>query len=304
MAFNFWKNKKDHIYDIAKYWDDQNRAQLKERYDHRDGAFDWDLQMKLRDYGAKQICPQEYKHWRETGVAFTFPEFEYTLPNKTFAMDLKKNGDQWFHRGYVGDMAVGPFITFGLECPDEKMLKSNFGTNQCRSTDITERNVYEMMWEIQNEQRFDQSEDKKNFRQYGAVKLQIGDSATATRGFEDLNLNLVKYDQPLKPVNNVKVHFLSVEDILNITKKPQFHKKFDVVFVAHNYFAFLKDDFKELLSEQALLLLETKKYSVMRKKEISDGIQTIRKFCQQLELQPITNFSLNIVNSVLKFKKL
>lgn len=304
MTFTFWKNKKDHVYDIQKYWDDQNRTQLKDRYDHRDGAFDWDLQMKLRDNGAKQICSQEYKHWRETGVAFTFPEFDYALPNKTFAVDLHKNGHGWFHRGFVGDMSVGPFITFGLDCVEEKMLKSTFGTNQCRSTDITERNLYEIMWEIQNDQRYDPSTGNKNFRQYGAVKLQVGDAPTVVRGFEDVNLNLVKYDKPLKFFNNVKIHFLSVEDAYNIQKKQQFQQKFDIVLVAHNYFSLLKEDFAEVFKDKVLVMFETKKYSLMRKPEINESIESIKEFCKQLKLQPITSSSLNIVNSILKYKKI
>ena len=304
MTFTFWKNKKDHIYDIQKYWDDQNRLQLKERYDHRDGAFDWDLQMKLRDYGAKQICPQEYKHWRDKGIAFTFPEFDHTLPNKTFAVDLRHNGNQWFHRGFVGDMTVGPFITFGIDCSEEKMKKSTFGTNQCRATDITERNLYELIWEIENEQRYDPSKDNKIFRQYGAVKLQLGDTPNALRGFEDENLSLVKYDKPMKTVNKVKIHFLSVEDVLNIQKKSQYHHKFDVVFVAHNYFSLLKEDFADILNAQSLILLETKKYSIMKQTEINDGIQAMKNFCKQMNLQPITSPSLNIVNSILKYKKI
>lgn len=260
--------------------------------------------MRLREYGAKQICSQEYKHWRETGVAFTFPEFEYSLPNKTFAMDLHRNGSQWSHRGYVGEMSVGPFIPFGIDCSEEKMLKSTFGTNQCRATDITERNVYELMWEIQNEQRFDPTTDNKSFRQYGAVKLQAGDAPSAGRVFEDINLNLVKYDKPLKPMDNVKIHFLSFDDILSIQKKQQFHRKFDIVFVAHNYFAFLKEDFGEILNDQALLMMETKKYSVMKPAEINEGIQAIKDCCKKLELKPITSFSLNNVSSVLKYKKI
>lgn len=304
MAFTFWKNKMDHVYDIQKYWDDQNRMQLKERYDHRDGAYDWDLQMKLRDYGAKQICPQEYKQWRETGVAFAFPEFDHTLPNKTFAVDLRRSGSQWFHRGYVGDMTVGPFITFGLDCSDEKMMKSTFGTNQCRATDVTERNLYEIMWQIQNEQLYDPSNDSKKFRQYGAVKLQVGDAPSAVRGFEDTNLNLLKYDKPLKTIDNVKIHFLSVEDVLNIQKKPQFHCKFDIVFIAHNYFSLLKEDFADVLNVPSLVMLETRKYSVMKQTEINDGVQAMKKFCKQLNLQPITSFSLNILSSVVKYKKI
>lgn len=304
MGFTFWKNKKDHVYDISKYWDDQNRLQMKERYDNREGAFDWDLQMKLRDYGAKQICPQEYKHWRGTGVAFTFPEFDYTLPNKTFAMDLHRSGSQWSHRGYVGDMSVGPFITFGLDCSEETMKKSTFGTNQCRATDITERNVYELFWELQHGQRFDPSSDCKNFRQLGGVKLQVGDSPSAGRAFEDFNPNVAKLDKPLKCPENVKVHFLSVEDALNIHDKQQFHDKFDVVFVAHNYFPMLKEDFSKIMKAQALVLLETKKYSLLRQSEINENIKVIKDFCKKVELKPVTSFALNIVNSILKYKRI
>jgi dynein assembly factor 3 len=305
MAFTFWKSKKEHVYDIKKYWEDQNRAQLKERFDHRDGAFDWDLQMRLKQNGAKQICSQEYKHWRECGVAFTFPEFEYSLPNKTFAMDLRRNGSEWFHRGYVGDMSVGPFISFGVDCSsEEKMMKSNFGTNECRSTDVTERNIYETMWEIHNQQKFDPASDKKSFRKFGAVTLQVGDSPCASRSFEDSEINLIKYDKPLKSIDNVRVRFLSVDDILAITKKFQFAQKFDIAFVSHNYFSFLKDDFLEIFNNPSLIMLETKKYSVLKPDEIAKQTEEIKTFCKKIGLQPVTNFSINVVNSVLKYKKI
>ncbi|CAO1328796.1 unnamed protein product [Diamesa tonsa] len=303
LAFTFWKNKNEHKFDIKKYWDDQNRVQLKERYDHRDGAFDWDLQMKLKSYGAKQICTQEYKHWRECGVAFTFPEFEQTYPNKTFAMDLKKNGNKFFHRGYVGDMSVGPYIPFGLECNEESMLKSNFGTNQCRSTDITERNVYEMFHEIAHNEPFDKTKDNKHFRQYGAVKLQCSDGFDVGKTSSDNKLNLVKYDKPLKVINNVKIIFLSVDEVLNIQNNHRFQQKFDIIFVATNYFAFLKKEFENILCEKSLFLFETHKYSVLRQEQINEQIQKIRDYAKELNLTPVTSFSLNVVTSIVKFKK-
>lgn len=305
MAFTFWKNKKQHIYDIAKYWDEQNRTQLKERYDHRFGAFDWDLQMRLKSNGASQICPQEYKHWRDSGVAFTFPEFEYTMPNKSFAMDLKRSGNNWFHRGYVGDMTVGPFITFGIDCSEERLKKCNFGTNECRATDITERNIYEIMWQIQHEMKFNPDDDKKHFRKFGAVTLQVGDGPKSERSTEDINnINLMKYDRPLKNIDNVKIHFLSIDDILNIQSKFQFHDKFDIVFVAHNYFSFLKDDFPNILSTPSLILFETKKYSILKAEEINKDIEKIKNFCKNINLKPITSFAINVINSVLKYKKI
>ncbi|CRK92751.1 CLUMA_CG006336, isoform A [Clunio marinus] len=301
-AFTFWKNKNEHVFDIQNYWRSQLQMQLKERFDYRDGAYDWDLQMKLRQYGAKQICPQEYRHWREFGVAFAFPEFDYSIPNKTFAVDLRKIGNQWFHRGYVGDMNVGPFITFGIEHSDEKMLNSNFGVNQCRSTDITERNIYEIIWEIQNENLFDSKHDSKNFRQFGGTQLDYGVEHGTLERADDLKLNLLTYNKPLKTIENVRIHFLTINDIYDITKKQTFCKKFDIVFVSHNFFVFLNDMFKNLLSENSIVLFETKKYSTMKLSDIKEEIQKIIDYCKKLDLKPITNFSLNIVNSILKFK--
>lgn len=257
--------------------------------------------MRLKSNGAAQICPQEYKHWRDCGVAFTFPEFEYTMPNKTYAMDLRRNGKDWFHRGYVGDMSVGPFITFGVECSEERLKKCNFGSNECRATDITERNIYEIMWEIQHEKPFDPACDKKVFRKYGAVTLQVGDVPNGERLHEDIKTNLMKYDTPLKAVENVKIHFLAIDDILKIHMKSM---KFDVVFVAHNYFSFLKEDFAGILKTPSLILFETKKFSTMKSDEINKQIDEIKSYCKEIQLKPITSFAMNVINSVLKYKKI
>lgn len=305
MVFEFFKNKQEHVFNIKQYWDDKNRYHLKERYDSRTGAFDWDLHMRLKTYGATQICSQEYNHWRECGVAFTFPEYENSYPNKTFVVDLRKNGKEFLHRGYVGDMAVGPYISFGLECPDEKMLSSKYGTNQCRATDITERNLYEVFYELKMQEKFDPAKDNKNFREYGAVRLQLGNNFDVDKVVSEEKNNLISYEKPLKSFKNVKIHLMSVDDVLNIQKKHQYQNKFDIVFVATNYFAFLKDDFKEIFADKCLVMFETKKYSVLKKEQITENIEGIKKYCKNTEcLEPITCFNLNIVNSMIKYKKI
>ena len=302
LTFNFWKNKKEHVYDITKYWDDNNRSSLRERYDHRVGIYDWDLQMKLKDQGITQICTQEYKHWRETGIAFTFPEFEQSYPNKTFAVDLRKNGDQFFHRGYIGEMAVGPFITFGVDCSETSMLKSKFGNNQCRSTDITERNIFEMMFELEHLKIFDKTAENKNFRELGSVQLQFGKNFDVQKILDE-KLSLIKFDKPMKLLENVKIFFLPVDDVLNVQKRHQFQAKFDVVFVASNYFPFLKEEFSNIMKENSLLLFETKKYSIWKKDEIKDFTQKIKDFGKSVHLKPVTNFCINVLNSIIKYRK-
>lgn len=259
--------------------------------------------MRLREYGAKQICPQEYKHWRESGVAFTFPEFEYTYPNKTFVVDLKQRGKNFYHRGYVGDMAVGPFISFGLVCPDEKMMVCKYGTNQCRATDVTERNLYEIFWELTMGEKYDSSKDNKNFREYGAVQLQLGNNFDVHKIIEEAT-QLEKYEKPLKKISKTKIHFLSLDDVLGIQKKPQFQGKFDIVSVASNYFPFLKEDFKEIFAEKSLVLFETKKYSILKRDLIQKGIQDIKDYSKNTGvLEPITCFNVNAINSIIKYKK-
>lgn len=303
-VFEFFKNKSEHVFNIKQYWDDKNRFNLKERYDTRSGAFDWDLHMVLKSRGASQICSQEYSHWRECGVAFTFPEYDNSYPNKTFVVDLRRDGRRFCHRGYVGDMTVGPYVSFGLDCADEKMLSSKFGTNQCRATDISERNLYELFYELKNHEKFDASKDNKNFREYGAVKLQLGNNFDVEKVMAEEKSNLIKYEKPLKSPKNVKIHLMSVEDTLNIQKKPQFQNKFDVIWVANNYFAFLKDDFKDLFAEKCLVMFETKKYSTLKKEQVNDNIEEIKSYCKKCDcLEPITCFNMNAVNSIVKYKK-
>lgn len=71
------------------------------RYDHRDGAFDWDYQMQLKAKpGGERVNYQEYKHWRETGVAFTWIETENTEPNLTFASGVASKGEKLVRHEY------------------------------------------------------------------------------------------------------------------------------------------------------------------------------------------------------------
>lgn len=158
--FTFWQNRRANRFAMADYWAQRVRTDLGERYDHRAGAFDWDLQMRLRDNGVRRVCSQEYRHWRETGVAFAWPEYEQTVPNKTLAADVHAVGEggreaelAFRHRGYVGDVQTGPYAAFGERCADAVMLAEEHGTNRYRATDIAERNVLGLMYELQTGER-------------------------------------------------------------------------------------------------------------------------------------------------------
>ncbi|XP_053675962.1 dynein axonemal assembly factor 3 homolog [Anopheles nili] len=298
-VFHFWTNASDHVFNIARYWDDRMRTQLGVRYDHRQGAFDWDLQMRLRENGAKQICPQEYKHWRETGVAFTFPEYEQSDPNKTMAVGLIRNGNGFQHRGSVGDNLTGPFISFGQKCPDERLTLSKHGVNDFRSTDITERNVLQIMYEIQERQpyRF----NLKDIHQFGSHQLDTGKNLNKHDARSCLP-SAMRYDKPLVGHENLKIYFLSPEDVLRMQEQDRFANKFNVVFVASNYFELLKDSFNNTWDKGCLLCFETRQLTVFSKEEIKEQHEKIKTFAKYHALEAVTNFSINKKHSVLFYK--
>lgn len=296
--FTFWQNKSEHIFQIAKYWDQRVKENLGTRYDYRNGVFDWDLSMKLRDYGGEQICAQEYKHWRDSGVAFVYPEFEQTFPNKTFAAALHKNGNEFKHRGYVGDITVGPFTAFGVKCSDDSMKKSNHGTNQYRATDITFRNLLEIMYEIQERQAY--QHDATHYREFGASSLQISKHMPAI--IDSADIELKKYNQPIMCLPNLSITFLSLDNVMKIQSQSELQRKFDVVFVAQNYFPFVKPSFADTFSKKAVVMFETKQMSVLRKEDISEFLEKIKDMGKSMGLDAATHFNINVPIPIVRYK--
>lgn len=66
--------------------DKRLRHCLSSRYDSRMGAFDWDFQMRMTEKNSdtKIVNVQEYKKWRNCGLAFTEYENDYNQANVTF----------------------------------------------------------------------------------------------------------------------------------------------------------------------------------------------------------------------------
>lgn len=297
--FNFWLERKGNIFNIAKYWENRNRELLKTRYDNRNGVFDWDLQMRLKDYGAEQICSQEYKHWRDVGVAFVFPEYEQAMPNKTLAADLCRNGTTYRHRGYVGDITVGPFTTFGLKCDDANLLRSEHGANFFRASDITERNLFEIMFEIQERRSYESC--RGDLHQFGTTVLDMGTAMPPVTP-ECNESDLRKYEEPTIKIDNLTVTFLPLDDTMAVQKRENFKAFFDVVFVARNYFSFLKEDFGNIFKEKCLVMFETRQYSTLRKEEIADDLKRIKEYAKVLNLSAVTNYAINKTLSMVKYR--
>ncbi|XP_075168964.1 dynein axonemal assembly factor 3 [Haematobia irritans] len=300
-TFNFWLPKEENIYNIKQYWSDRVRRHLATRYDYREGQFDWDLNMVLKERGGSQICSQEYRYWRETGIAFTFPEYEYNVPNKTFCAGLVRNGNTFMHRGYIGDIKTGPFVSFGLNTSDKRMLKSVHGENDYRSTDVTERNVMEILHELSTDTPYEH--DLNQSRKYGCTRLQMAKSLI-NYDEEDLR-SLNDYDDPWINVKGVTINFLSCDDIYAIQNgNNRWINYFDVVFVAHNYFPFLKATFLNILRPLSSIIMETKLMSTERKDVIEEFEAKLFAFAKSGNLRPVLNYeALNTRRFYLKFMK-
>uniref|UniRef100_A0A1A9WMU6 Dynein assembly factor 3, axonemal homolog n=1 Tax=Glossina brevipalpis TaxID=37001 RepID=A0A1A9WMU6_9MUSC len=299
-AFNFWLPKEGHVFKIQEYWCDKLRKLMGVRYDHRNGAFDWDLNMVLKDREGQQICSQEYRYWRETGIAFTYPEYEYSKPNKTLSAGLVRNGDKYIHRGYIGDMQTGPFSAFGLMSTDERLLRSAHGENDYRSTDVTERNLLELFHELITETPYEHN--VKDSRKYGSVKLLM----SKTLMYNECDINAMHdYENPWIQMKNIKINFLSSEDIFKLRNGEElWRNRFDVAFISYNYFAFLKDSFMNVLKEKCLLILETKLMSTIRKEDVTLFEEKLMNYAKVNNFTSVINYgALNKKHSILKYKR-
>lgn len=297
-AFNFWLPSDKHKFNIKQYWEDLNRKKLGPRFDYKKGAFDWDLQMCLKEKGAKQICPQEYSYWRETGVAFTFPEYEQCNPNKSLSAGLLKRGREYSHKGYVGDYEVGPYCCFGLKTKNEQMSKSFHGDNEYRATDLTEANLFEMFYEIEHKKELPL--DEVDCHKYGSIRLGMNELLTSN-GEEEIELK--RYDEPFMKFENFQINFLPLEDAIEIPNGDKFKDQFDFVFVAANYFGFVKPKLLDSLKPNGCIYFETKAFSLWKPEATSDFGKRIRDFSKDNNFESITNFNINVNYSIAKFKR-
>lgn len=291
-VLNFWREKKQNRYDIANLWMQRIRQSLNDRFDSRDGAYDWDHQMRLKDNGAHQICSQEYKHWRETGVAFTFPEYRQSHANKTFSMASTGPSS-----GYVGDITIGPFCTFGLSCSDPKLMKSNHGQNDYRATDITEFNLFEILYEIHERQPF--NADSFATHKLGNTRINTGKILDAnTTPFDH---DLKRFNAPLVATQQVQISFISISDAQSLAEGSKFHKMFDMLFVGRSFFKLLKTSFANTFAANAAVLFETGQLSVSRKPDVADFLQQIRDAAKKMRLKSLNNFHINLPLPIARF---
>lgn len=263
---NFWSTGNTNQFNACELWEHRLRKFLGVRYDSRTGVFDWDYHMRLKEIG-KQICWPEYKHYREHGVAFTWLETEVCRPNVSLAAGVYQCGDRYFHRGYMGDMVTSPLVAYGLDCEDEDMLKSSQGVNHKRATDVSERNVMRMLYELEHREKFDVSAlDLDTQQNLGMVVLSNIDAKISESGPE-APLMLREDSDTYIEVDYGKIHFLSLSALDHFPHKPQFQGLFHGVYVGHNMLGRVKPSVWAMARDNALVIMESRKYAVELKRD-------------------------------------
>lgn len=288
--FTMWKSNR--TFDLKAQWDAQLRKYLGERYDSRRGAFDWDLHMELRGRGGEMISNQEYLDFRATGIAFQFPEFEYSIENKTLVVH---------NHQLLTDMHTGPFPAFGLHCEDEEMLKSAHGENSYRATDITERNLLKLITLIRTGKSSSYEQLRKN--KLGSARFQTGgvlSSSTEEGGDESV---YKENHKGLIPLDKLRVHLLSPELIKNLTDKDQFKNFFDVAFIGAGSFQYLSSGFQNVLKDDGIILFELLQLSLLPKEKRNEFTDKVKVFCGSAGLKFMTNFNLNKHYTTYDYKK-
>lgn len=296
--FKYWKN--NNSFNITMMWDRRVRDYLGVRYDHRNNLFDWDLHMNLHNIdGGNRIIDQEYKYWRNTGVAYTFLETDCTEPNYTFALALLIDGDKVTSLNYFGDIINGPFPSFGLDCEDKDMLKMGNTKPLKRSTDLAERNLTRMFYEIENQKPYNHKGKTDNL---GVIitelpNLKVQEIQTTSK--EVIKIKSEHY--PSININNVDIYFITHTAMSDYPTLDRYKQFFDIVYCGHTYFEKINSRVTSMIKNEGTVLMETRKFIVNYKQkqhnEFKEKLIDLMKNCKC-----VTSENIDVIkNTVIKF---
>ncbi|XP_068785295.1 dynein axonemal assembly factor 3-like [Struthio camelus] len=103
--------------------------------------------MGLHERGARTLQPGEFGRWRESGVAFAGPGAAGAEPNWTLASGRlpSADGQPAPDCGYWGDIVAGPFLAFGIESDDPRLLRERNGRPAQSAAQVSLANVTAML---------------------------------------------------------------------------------------------------------------------------------------------------------------
>ncbi|CAB4020560.1 Hypothetical predicted protein [Paramuricea clavata] len=272
--FKFWRNPDGKLFDITKCWDLRLRKYLEVRYDYRNNVYDWDYNMALHSK-APIIRFQEYKVWRDQGVAFELREdASYETTNRSLASGLvvTKDSEKCGSRGYWGDIINSPYLAFGIESDEESLFEKKNDVYVKSARDISAHNVTSFMYEIMNRQKYEpvkQHSTARGKQEQATIQEVIEEVEELQVTEKDIGTE-EKQDAGYIATDNVKVYFLPLNCVPDLQKKSKYRELFNLVYFSNSTVHLCTPEVKALFSQHSMLILETTKFMIDLKEEQSN----------------------------------
>lgn len=289
IIFKYWA-KNDNSFNIVTAWDERLRKDLGIRYDARSGLIDWDYHMRYHCFGADSLKLQEYKRFRERGISFYFEDTDPCIPNTTLASVIFASGSKILSYGYMGDITTGPYPAYGFSCEDENMLKKVNGQIPKTATDITERNLMRIFFEIQNQKPFTPSADDDQqcvpvVYQDTSSNLKIMPNAENEPKTDQIRIKDACDVYKSLETNNCKLKFLPTNALRDYTNKLEYENLFDLVYISQTMvLKHLKPETVNMFKPSGKVIIDTPKFLLNYRKEaletFKNNLETLMKNCQ------------------------
>ncbi|XP_076759970.1 dynein axonemal assembly factor 3 [Xylocopa sonorina] len=265
--FKFWERATCENIPITEYWDQRVRKSLKSRYDYRDGVYDWDYHMILKSRDISNLTLQEYRFWRNNGIAFTWLEGEPVRSNPTLLNNIIQYGPGFIHYTYLGDIVNGPFFSWNLQETEDIHAKKH------RATDIAEREIIRSIYAIRTREPI--SEDLIASHRDSSILNGTLITEMPNKGMEHETWPTKKQKcegnrTSWIDVKNHKIIFHPMSSLETFKHKAEYINKFDFIWVAYNMMKQLPN-LVPLLKEGQIILVELPKYLVNFR---DDNLQT------------------------------
>ncbi|XP_015766660.1 PREDICTED: dynein assembly factor 3, axonemal-like isoform X1 [Acropora digitifera] len=293
--FKFWRNPDPKLFDICQHWEERLRQYFATRYDSRKNIYDWDYNMKLSKK-VSIIHGNEYKSWREQGVAFELrSDSTYEVSNRTLASGLiiKRDGERFARRGYWGDVVNSPYLAFGIESEEKSLFKTSNGQHVKTSTLVSEYNVTALMHELMTGEMYalPQTDEKKEAKKGKATLEELAEEEeeeeTEKEGKEiQQGANTKKHSvcqaQGYVKCPGVKVHFLPVNCVPDLSRKSKYSKLFDVIYFSNSMVHLLTPEVNEIFADEAIIVAETTKFMLdLRPEQMQEYVKKITSMAQR-----------------------
>ncbi|KAG7205792.1 hypothetical protein KM043_007737 [Ampulex compressa] len=299
--FKFWGSAVCKGVPIVEYWDRRIRTSLKTRYDYREGVFDWDFHMILKSRDVPYLTIQEYRFWRNNGVAFTWLEGEPARSNPTLLSNIIQHGPGFLHYAYLGDIVNGPYFTWALS--DEKSTSKKY-----RASDMAEQEVMRSIHEVRTKEPLCDmyiAAHRDSSITNGIIVTEMPDAnmEQETWQMNDYEFKTQRGDISWVEIPKHKIIFHPMRSLELLKTKPEYMNRFDIIWLAHNTIKELPN-IAPLLKKGASMVIELRKYLVeLRKEDLQKFDEELRNAAHENGLNEVNAFS-SQEHALARFSKL